>query len=182
MKSPRRELLQNYIHDIYTPVIKKYPSLYGSVTINLRQYGFVARFQPSYTMVVSRPTLETKTASRITYLTAITLGMFELYPFLFLISPNRFKEADLQKASAVLSFSRGFAPDYLRTCKQECDRLVCDYRYRFCGIWCSAFFREPCKLMDDDELQNQAAVLENKAKQVDCLDILDVENFIKNLL
>jgi len=141
----------------------------ANIRLLLRKFGFIARTGTEYTIIVNETIFDWVSEYRLRFITARIVTQFYLYDcFNDLLCITNYSN----KQETILTMSRGYCYDFIKSFQIDCKKAYCDHDERFCGLKCKNLFARDCRTYSDAEVLTASNKFLERMKDLDVLEIL----------
>lgn len=180
MRPERAEKVIKYAREYFEPALSHFPELFGKVYLSLRKHGWLAEYKPVLYIVIKESALDTYSPWRIRFTTAHEL--MHLVQFSHGIGLERYGSRDVERQATFLTFTRGFAYDFLRAFPSSCPNIPCNNCYRFGYYNCNLLFKDTCRDCTEEELHTKASKLTALAQSYGVYDNPDYYKLVSTCM
>lgn len=156
---PERALkIERYAAEYLEPMLVHFPELHGRVYLALRKFGWLAEYNPVLHIVIREEALESYSEWRMRATTAHEL--VHLVQFINGEALGKGVSIEVERQATFLTFSRGFAFDFLKAFSASCTHDACNRDFKLCYYNCGLLFSRCCRDYTESELRSKARQLE----------------------
>lgn len=176
IKKEKSERINKFVEEYFAPAIKQFPELEGrKIQVWLRKHGWFADYDPNLQITIREESLSFAEC-RIKSTTAHEL--MHLAQFVNEIGKDNTNSIQDERQATFLTFSRGFAYDFLKSFSVACDRDSCDHKFKCLYFCCDKIFKDCCKKYSEDELLALAEKLRDLSSNYSLWDNPDYNKIV----
>lgn len=161
IKKDREIKITKYAEQYLEPILKQFPEIKEKVHLSLRKYGWFAKYEPVMQIIIREEALALS-EYRIKLTTAHEL--LHLVQFINGIGNDKGgNNKQIERQATFLTFSRGFSYDFLKSFPAECNREICDHKFKFAYFCCDKIFKGCCKKYIEEDFTTLAVKIKKLA-------------------
>jgi len=157
IKKEKAEKTRKFVEEYLAPIIERFPELEGrKIQVLIRKHGWFANYEPILQIIVRESALSSAECS---IKATEAHELLHLVQFINEIGTDKKNCKQIERQATFLTFSRGFAYDFLRCFSSECNRETCDHKFNYLYFCCDKIFKDCCKGYSEDKLSALAEKL-----------------------